>query len=102
VGGNVTCKVKKTQVVVFILFSPSQICFRSSFFPLVFCSFLLQAVYLAPEEGGLEAGGGQIWDMWAPLCRAATGGSDSVWASWSISGEGDWLLLWWGLFGGDL
>jgi hypothetical protein len=57
--------------------------------------------YLAPEKGGLEAKGGQIWDMWAPLCRAATGGSDSVWASWPISGEGDLLLLWWGLFGGD-
>jgi hypothetical protein len=57
---------------------------------------------LAPEEGGLEAGGGQIWDMWALLCRAATRGSDSVWASWLISSEGDRLLLWWGLFGGDL
>jgi hypothetical protein len=42
VGSNVTCKAKKTQAVVFILFSLSQICSRSSFFPLVFCSFLLQ------------------------------------------------------------
>jgi len=42
VGSNVTCKDKKTQAVVFILFSHSQICSRSSFFPLVFCSFLLQ------------------------------------------------------------
>ena len=31
--------------------------------------------------GVLETGGGQIGDLWVPLCRAATGGSDSVWAS---------------------
>ena len=47
--------------------------------------------------GVLETGGGQIGDLWAPLCRAATGGSDSVWASWPTGAEGDQLLLWWGM-----
>jgi hypothetical protein len=57
VGSNVTCKTKKMQqAVLFILFSPSQICSRSSFFPLLFCSFLLQVVDLAAEEGVLEVG----------------------------------------------
>nr|TKR98853.1 hypothetical protein D5086_0000198910 [Populus alba] len=32
--------------------------------------------------GGLETKGRQIEDLWAPLCRAATGGSDAVRASW--------------------
>jgi hypothetical protein len=46
--------------------------------------------------GVLETEGGQIGDLWAPLCRAATGGSDAVWASWPTGAEGDRLLLWWG------
>jgi hypothetical protein len=48
-------------------------------------------------RGVLETGGGQIEDLWALLCRAATEGSDSVWASWPTCAEGDRLLLWWGL-----
>ena len=57
VGSNVTSKTKKMQqAVLFILFSPSQIYSRSSFFPLLFCSFLLQVADLAAEEGVLEVG----------------------------------------------
>jgi len=57
-GSNVTCKAKKSQqAMVFILFSPSHICSRSFFFPLFFCSFLLQVADLAAEEGVLEAAG---------------------------------------------
>jgi hypothetical protein len=51
VGSNITCKTKKMQqAVLFILFSPSQICSRSSFFPLLFCSFLLQVADLAVRK----------------------------------------------------
>ena len=58
VGSKATCKAKKTQqAMVFISFSPSKICSRPSFFPLVLCSFLLQMADLAAEEGVLEAGG---------------------------------------------
>jgi len=49
-------KKENAQAVVFILSSPSQICSRSSFFPLVFCSFLLRVADLAAEEGVLGAG----------------------------------------------
>ena len=31
--------------------------------------------------------------------RTVTGGSDLILVSWSVGGEGDRLLLWWGLFG---
>jgi len=56
---------------------PSQICSRSSFFPLVFCS-VLQMADLAAEEGALEAGGrgcgcsrawGRSWRRRSAVCR---------------------------------
>ena len=42
--------------------------------------------------GVLETGGGQIEDPWAPLFRAATGGSDPVWARWKWLEMGEVLV----------
>jgi len=78
VGGDVTYKVNKQWFLFCFLLLRSAPGLLSSPWFSVLSFFRSQTWRLRKEGWRLEAGGGQIWDLWAPLCQAATGGSDSV------------------------
>jgi hypothetical protein len=75
---------RKRKKQWFLFHSPFQIWSRSSFFPLVFCSVLLQVADLAAEEGALEAGGqscgcSRAWGVAGDAdLRCAEGDGESV------------------------